>query len=49
MTSCHVKVAVGLVAALLRIGAMSGVKNLDGMPTWCLQCSGCPIGAYEGG
>ena len=27
----------GSLAPLLRIGAVSGVKNLDGMPTWCLQ------------
>ena len=49
VTSCHVSVAVGLVVPLLRIGAMSDVKNLDEMPTWCLHCSGCLIGAYEGG
>ena len=44
-----VRVAVGLVAPLLRIGARSGVKNLDRVPTWCLHCSRCAIGAYEGG
>ena len=49
VTSCHVRVAVGLVAPLLRIRATSGVKSLDGMSTWCLHCSGWPIGAYEGG
>ena len=49
MTSCHVRVAMGLVATLLRIGARSDVKNLDGVPTWCLHFSGCPICAYEGG
>ena len=31
MTSCHVRVAMGLVALLLRIGAWSGVKHLDRM------------------
>ena len=27
----------------------SGVKHLDGMSTWCLCYSGCPIHVYEGG
>ena len=27
VTSCHVRVAMGLVAPLLRIGAWSGVKH----------------------
>ena len=49
VNSCHVRVAVGLVAPLLRIGARSAVKNLDGMSTWCLHCSGGLIGAYVGG
>ena len=35
MTSCHVRVAVGLVAPPLRSGAKSRVKNLD---------MGCPLG-----
>ena len=33
VTSCHVRVAMGLVALLLLIGAWSGVKHLD---TWCV-------------
>ena len=50
VTSCHVRVAMGLVALLLRIGAWSGVKHLDVMAHLvCLRYSGCPIGAYEGG
>ena len=50
MTSSHVRVAMGLVAPLLQIGAWSGVKHLDGMAHLvCLCYSGCPIGAYEGG
>ena len=40
--SCHVKVAMGLVAPLLRIGGWSGVGYLDGMAY--LRYSGCPIG-----
>ena len=32
VTSCHMKVAMGLVAPLLRIGAWSSVKHLGGMP-----------------
>ena len=49
MTSYHVRVAMGLVAPLLRIGARSGVKHVDGMAHLvCLCYSGCPIGAYEG-
>ena len=40
MTSCHVRVAVGLVAPLLRIGARGGVKNVDRMPTWCFTALG---------
>ena len=27
---------MGVVAAPLQIGAWSGVKHLDGMPTWCV-------------
>ena len=50
MTSCRVRVAVSLVAPLVRIGARGGVKNLDRMPSHLvLHCSGCPIDAYEGG
>ena len=50
MTSCHVRVAMGLVAPLLWIGAWSGVKHLDGMAHLvCLRYSGCLIGVYEGG
>ena len=33
VTSCHMKVAMGLVGPLLRIGAWSSVKHLGGMPT----------------
>ena len=36
VTSCHVRVAMGLVALLLRIGAWSGVKHLDRRA--CLVC-----------
>ena len=44
VTSCHVRVAMGLVAPLLRIGAWSGVKHLDGMAHLvCLRYSGCPL------
>ena len=31
VTSCHVRVAMRLVASLLRAGACSGVKHFDGM------------------
>ena len=44
VTCCHVRVAMGLVALLLRIGAWSGVKHLDRMAYLvCLRYSGCPI------
>ena len=50
VTSCHVKVAMGLVALLLRIGAWSGVKHLDRMAYLvCLRYSGCLVSAYEDG
>ena len=50
MTSCHVRVAIGLVALLLRIGARIGVKHLDRMAYLvCLRYSGCPVSAYEDG
>ena len=50
VTSCHVRVTMGLVAPLLRIVAWSGVKHLDRMADLvCFRYSGCPIGAYEGG
>ena len=50
VTSCHVRVAMGLVALLLRIGAWSGVKHLDRMAYLvCLRYSGCAISAYEDG
>ena len=50
VTSCHVRVAMGLVTLLLRIGAWSGVKHLDRMAYLvCLCYSGCPISAYEDG
>ena len=50
VTSCHVRVAMGLVALLLWIGAWSGVKHLDRMAYLvCLRYSGCPISAYEDG
>ena len=48
VTSCHVRMAVGVVNPLLQIGACSGVKHLMGCLT-CLRYSGCPIGVYEGG
>ena len=48
VTSCHVRVAMGRVALLLRIGAWSGVKHLDRRPYLvCLRYSGCPISVYE--
>ena len=34
VTSCHVRLAMGLVALGLRIGAWSGVGCLDGMVHW---------------
>ena len=37
VTSCHVRVAMGLVAPLLRFGAWSGVRHLDGWPNWCVS------------
>ena len=46
VASCHVGVAMGLVAPLLRIGAWSGVKHAQ---LACLRYFGCPIGAYESG
>ena len=50
VTSCHVKVAMGLVTLMLRIGAWSGVKHLDRMAQLvCLHYSGCLISAYEDG
>ena len=50
VTSCHVRVAMGLVALLLEIGAWSGVKHLDRMAYLvCLHYSGCPISAHEDG
>ena len=50
VTSCHVRVAMGLVDLLLRIGAWSGVKHLDRMAYLvCLRYSGCPVSAYEDG
>ena len=50
VTSCHVRVAIGVVVLLLRIRAWSGVKHLDGMAHLvCLGYFECPIGAYEGG
>ena len=50
VTCCHVRVAMGLVALLLRIGAWSGVKHLDRVTHLvCLRYSGCLISAYEGG
>ena len=50
VTSCHVRVAMGLVALLLRIGAWSGVKHFDRRAYLvCLCYSGCPISAYEDG
>ena len=50
MTSCHVRVAMGVIVPLLWIGAWSCVKHLDGMAYLvCLRYSGCPISAYEGG
>ena len=43
MTSGHVRVAMGLVVPLLRIGAWSGV--IDGMTHLvCLRYFGCSIG-----
>ena len=50
VTSCHVRVAMGLVALLLRSGAWSGVKHFDRMAHLVrLRYSGCPISAYEEG
>ena len=50
VTSCDVRVAMGLVALLLRIGARIGVKHLDRMAYLvCLRYSGCPVSAYEDG
>ena len=50
VTSCHVRVAMGLVTLLLWIGAWSGVKHLDRRAYLvCLCFSGCPISAYGDG
>ena len=50
VTSCHVRVVIGLVALLLQIGAWSGVKHLDRMAYLvCLHYSGYLISAYEDG
>ena len=50
VTSCPVRVTMGLVALLPRIGAWSGVKHLDRMAYLaCLRYSGCPDSAYEDG
>ena len=49
VTSCHVMLAMSLVAPGLQVGAWSCVGYLDGMAHLvCLRQSGCPIGAYEG-
>ena len=50
VTSCDARVAMGLVALLLRIGARIGVKHFDRMAYFvCLRYSGCPVSAYEDG
>ena len=36
VTSCHVRVAMGLVALLLRIGIGVVLSTLIGWPTWCV-------------
>ena len=46
VTSCHVRLAMGLVAFQLRIGAWSGAVYADWV---CLRYFGCSIDAHEGG